>query len=105
MEPLVPKSHVAVLLLLLSIKIWQSEINSIVKSLQKITTNVGGNKNVRSFVPFVRLFVFFETLNGHLPLEESSDRRETMAKRVSEDLQLFIFQRRKCFWYFFLQKL
>ena len=38
---------------------------------------------------------FFETSNGRLPLEQSSDRRETLAKRVSDDLQLFIFRPRK----------
>ena len=37
----------------------------------------------------------FETSNGRLPPEHGSDRRETLAKRVSDDLQLFIFQRRK----------
>ena len=36
-----------------------------------------------------------ETLNGRLPLEHGSDRRETLGKRVSDDLQLFIFRRRK----------
>ena len=35
---------------------------------------------------------FFETSNGRLPPEQSSDRRETLAKRVSDDLQLFIFR-------------
>ena len=34
---------------------------------------------------------FCETLNGRLPLEHSSDSRETLAKRVSEDLQIFVF--------------
>ena len=34
-----------------------------------------------------------ETLNGRLPLEHGSDRRETLAKRVSGDLQCFIFRR------------
>ena len=36
---------------------------------------------------------FFETSNGRLPLEHGSDRRETLAKRVSDDLQLLIFCR------------
>ena len=40
---------------------------------------------------------FCETMNGRLPLEHGSDRRETLAKRVSDDLQLFIFRRRKTF--------
>ena len=34
---------------------------------------------------------FSETSNIRLPLEHSSDRRETSAKRVSDDLQLSIF--------------
>ena len=32
--------------------------------------------------------------NGRLPPEHGSDRRDTLAKRVSDDLQLFIFRRR-----------
>ena len=36
-----------------------------------------------------------QTLNGHLPLEHGSDRRETLGKRVSDDLQHFIFRRQK----------
>ena len=43
---------------------------------------------------------FFETSKGHLPPEQSSDRRETLAKRVSDDLQFFIFRR----WNLFLEK-
>ena len=39
--------------------------------------------------------IFIETSNGRLPLEHGSDRRETLGKHVSDDLQLFIFQRRK----------
>ena len=35
---------------------------------------------------------FFESSNGRLPPEHGSDRRETLAKRVSDDLQLFIFR-------------
>ena len=35
--------------------------------------------------------IFFEISNGRLPLEDGSDRRETLAKRVSDDLQLSIF--------------
>ena len=45
---------------------------------------------VSSFLSSVRSFVF-ETLNGRLPLEQSSDRRETLAKRVSDDPQFFHF--------------
>ena len=33
--------------------------------------------------------------NGRLPPEDGSDRRETLGKRVSDDLQHFIFRRRK----------
>ena len=47
---------------------------------------------------------FFETSNGRLPLEQSSDRRETLAKRVSGDLQLFIFRRWKICCTIFFQK-
>ena len=43
-----------------------------------------------------------ETLNGRLPLEDGSDRRETLPKRVSDDLPLSIFRRRKKFWRFCL---
>ena len=43
------------------------------------------------------LTFFFETSNGRLPLEQNSDRRETLAKRVSDDLQLFMFRCRKTF--------
>ena len=39
--------------------------------------------------------IFFEISNGRLPPEQSSDRRETLAKRVSDNLQLFIFRRWK----------
>ena len=38
-----------------------------------------------------------ETSNGHLSLEHGSDRRETSATRVSDDLQHSIFRRRKFF--------
>ena len=38
-----------------------------------------------------------ETLKGRLPLEHASDRRETFGKRVSDDLQLFIFRHRNKF--------
>ena len=37
----------------------------------------------------------FQTLNGRLTLEHGSDRRETLGKRVSDDLEHFIFRRRK----------
>ena len=48
---------------------------------------------------------FFETSNGRLPLEHSSDSRQTLAKRDSDDLQTFIFRRRKIFLEFFFQKI
>ena len=35
------------------------------------------------------------TLNGRLPLEHGSDRRQTLPKRVSDDSRHFIFRRRK----------
>ena len=44
--------------------------------------------------------IFFETSNGRLPPEHGSDRRETLEKRVSGDLQVFIF---RC-WNIFLDK-
>ena len=47
---------------------------------------------------------FFETSNGRLPPEHGSDRPETLAKRVSDDLQLFIFRRRKFFGGIFFSK-
>ena len=33
--------------------------------------------------------------NSRLPLKDGSDRRETLGKRVSDDLQHFIFRRQK----------
>ena len=41
------------------------------------------------------------TSNVRLPLELRSDRRETSATRVSDDLQISIFRRRKFFFEFF----
>ena len=38
---------------------------------------------------------FFETSNGRLPLEISSDRPQTLPKRVSDDPRRFIFRRQK----------
>ena len=35
--------------------------------------------------------LFCETLNGRLPLEHISDSRQTLAKRVTDDLQPFHF--------------
>ena len=35
---------------------------------------------------------FCETLNGRLPLEDGSDRRETLPKRVSDDSRHLIFR-------------
>ena len=40
---------------------------------------------------------FFENSNDRLPLEHGSDRRETLGKRVSDDLQHFNFRRPKRF--------
>ena len=42
--------------------------------------------------------------NGRLPPEDGSDRRETLGKRVSDDLQHFIFRRQKKFWMNFFRK-
>ena len=44
-----------------------------------------------------RISIFFETSNGRLPLEDGSDRRETLPKRVSDDSRHLIFRRRKNF--------
>ena len=49
--------------------------------------------------------IFVATSNGRLPLEQSSDRRETLAKRVSDDLQHFIFRRRKFVLVIFVPKI
>ena len=38
-----------------------------------------------------------QTLNGRLPLEQSSHSRQTLRKRVSDDSRRFIFRRRKKF--------
>ena len=48
---------------------------------------------------------FFETSNGRFFPEHGSDRRETLAKRVSDDLQLFIFRRWNLFWTKKVQKI
>ena len=45
-----------------------------------------------------RISIFFRNFERILPPEHGSDLRETLAKRVSDDLQLFIFWR----WNFFL---
>ena len=37
----------------------------------------------------------FETSNGRSPLEQSSDRHQTLGKRVSDDPRRFIFQPRE----------
>ena len=49
--------------------------------------------------------IFFENLNGRLALEDGSDRRETLGKRVSDDLEHFIFRRRKTFFNNFFSKI
>ena len=38
---------------------------------------------------------FLQNANGRLPFEDGSDRGKTLGKRVSDDLEHFIFQRRK----------
>ena len=43
------------------------------------------------------MLAFFETSSGRLPLEQSSDRRETLGKRVSDDSRHFMFRRPKDF--------
>ena len=45
------------------------------------------------------------TSNVHSPLQLGSDRRETSGKRVSDDLQLSIFRRRKNFFEIFFEKI
>ena len=39
--------------------------------------------------------IYLKTLNGRLPLEDGSDRPETLGKRISDDSRHFIFRRRK----------
>ena len=46
-----------------------------------------------------------QTLNGRLPPEDSSDWPETLGKRVSDDLEHFIFRRRKKKLAFFFSKI
>ena len=41
----------------------------------------------------------FETLNGRLPLKHSSDRPQTLPKRVSDDPRRLIFRRPKIFFW------
>ena len=67
------------------------------QNIGKNRTNESGSYSGRYFFErqLANFDFFFETSNGRLPLEQSSDRRETLAKRVSDDLQLFIFRRRK----------
>ena len=38
-----------------------------------------------------------QTLNGRLPLEQGSESHQNLSKRVSDDLQLFIFLHQKLF--------
>ena len=45
--------------------------------------------------PILRISKFSKTLNDRLPLKHSSDRPQTLPKRVSDDPQHFIFRRRK----------
>ena len=65
----------------------------------KVVSHIKGKK--------IKVFKFrrrqnSKTLNGHLPLEHGSDRRETLGKRVSDDSRHFIFQRPTIFLVFFL---
>ena len=49
--------------------------------------------------------LFSQALNGRLPLEHGSDRRETLGKRVSDDSRHFIFRHPPIFFgIFFVQK-
>ena len=58
----------------------------------QIFVQIGANLAI--FQPF-EISIFFETSNGRLPLEISSDRPQTWPKRVSDDPRRFIFRRRK----------
>ena len=46
-----------------------------------------------------QILIFFETLNGRLPLKHSSDRPQTLPKRVSDDPRRFIFRRPTIFFW------
>ena len=65
---------------------------NVVLILYFCTINVQLTYNKQRFREFRK---FLETLNGGLPLKHSSDRPQTLPKRVSDDSQHFIFRRRK----------
>ena len=52
---------------------------------------------------FPKFRFFCETLNGRLPLKHSSDRPQTLPKRVSDDPQHFIFRRQNIFFVTFFR--
>ena len=56
----------------------------------QIFVQIGANLAI--FQPF-EISIFFETSNGRLPLEISSDGPQTWPKRVSDDPRRFIFRR------------
>ena len=57
-----------------------------------VPCRAGKKKNSPRRTPNKKIRFFVETLNGCLPLEHGSDRRETLGKRVSDDLEHFIFR-------------
>ena len=73
---------------------WRAEFAHIFKIVFDVrncvwTPRLGNDgKNIKNQI-------FFENLNGRLALEDGSDRRETLGKRVSDDLEHFIFRHRK----------
>ena len=64
---------------------------------QSLPTRVG-SEITRRTTKTPKSNFFSQFLNGCLPLEDGSDRRETLAKRVSDDLQFFIFRPWKKKW-------
>ena len=61
----------------------------------RVTCKLMGPSCVNQLIIFSRISIIFETLNGRLPLEISSDRPQTLGKRVSDDPRHFIFRRQK----------
>ena len=72
---------------LFQMKVWVAAINSIKFSSKSELTS--------RFFSRLKFRFFFETSNGRLPLEISSDRPQTWPKRVSDDPRRFIFRRPK----------
>ena len=70
---------------LFQMKVWVAAINSIKFSSKSELTS--------RFFSRLKFRFFFETSNGRLPLEISSDRPQTWPKRVSDDPRRFIFRR------------